>query len=149
MPYYDVDPLIGIGPVRLGMTRDEVLAAMGEQPRTFRKTPLSTHEADAFRGASFQVFYSGDTPRVEYIELSRRAQMKPRYRGISVFETPAEQLVELISRDAPYDAARREIPDSYIFPTLELSLWRPHGEGEAGRFFSTVGIGDRGYYSNP
>jgi hypothetical protein len=144
---YIVDPLRGIAPVLIGMSRDEVRRVMSEKPQAFRKTSASQYETDAFHGAAFQVFYAGDQPCVEYIELSRSPHLIAMFRGINVFETPAEDLVRLISQYASYDESDREIPYSYIFPSLEMSLWRPVVEDEERRFFSTIGIGIRGYYS--
>lgn len=72
------------------------------------------------------------------------------YRGIDVFLTPADEVVSRISRDAPFDPEHPEPGHTYIFPRLDLSLWRPTrpgtAEGEAGRGFSTIGVGIPGYY---
>lgn len=109
------------------------------------------HETDAWREAGFQVYYSGDPPVVEYIELSGRHDHQVLYHGVSVFETDADLLVSHISRDAPFDPDDGELGYSYIFPALQLSLWRPvlpqSPDDTQGRKFKTIGVGRKGYYS--
>lgn len=175
IPVYEVEPHVGVGPVRLGMSRDEVRRIMPGPVDSFRKGPDALYETDGFHNCAFQVFYGGDTPTVEYIELSADAEFSAVYRGMNVFGTEAKDLVAHISRVAEYDATEPEMDYSYIFPELELSLWRPvkpespedvedtphierlfpwspmpvtpeSPEGMDGRVFSTIGVGVIGYY---
>jgi hypothetical protein len=151
MPDYKVIPLVGVGPVRLGMTREQVRRAMPGPCEPFRKGRDDEHETDAFHDSSFQVFYGGEGPTVEFIELSSDPGVRALYGGLSVFETPADEVVARIGRDTAFDPSDPELGYSYTFPALELSLWRPvlpvEGNDE-GREFSTIGIGVRGYYSH-
>jgi hypothetical protein len=68
-----------------------------------------------------------------------------------VFETEAEELVEFISRSAASDKSDPELGYSYIFPELELSVWRPvipkSKKGKYGRYLATIGVGRKGYYN--
>jgi hypothetical protein len=152
VPDYVVTPLVGVGPVKLGMAREAVLKSMQVPSNPFRKRRSSPHETDSFHGASFQVFYSGDEPRVEYIELSRSAELRVLLRDLDVFASTAEHVAEAIAREAPYDPSWREFPYAYIFRSLQLSLWRPVVPSSAsdteGRYFSTIGIGAKGYYND-
>ena len=72
---------------------------------------------------------------------------KPLFRGLGQFddpfEMPADELVAFITRLAAFDSSDFELGYSYIFPNLELSVWRPDKEQP---YFSTIGIGCRGYY---
>ena len=150
---FQVVPHVGIGPVRLGMTRDEVRAVMPGQPYTFRKVPDAKHETDGYHECGFQVFYFGPIPTVEYIELCRDSGFRAFYRGVDVFETAADVMVSHVCRDADYDPDDPELGCCYVFPNLELSLWRPFEpdspDAPDGWTFSTIGVGVRGYYSNP
>jgi hypothetical protein len=151
MTKYEVLALVGAGPVRLGMTPAEVEAVMGT-PKVVAKG-LDKHPVHTFLRSTIQVFYCAKTGLVEYIELSRNANFEVWYRDISVFETEATQLVSLISAITLPDETHPEFGYSYVFPEIEFSLWRPvmpeSDSDEDGRFFSTVGIGVRGYYSKP
>src|SRR4051794_1833897 len=100
---FHVTPRRGVGPVLLGMHRDEVREAMPGEPESFRKTETCRYETDAFFHNGFQVFYEGDEPRVEFIELSRESGFDASYRDRDVFHTKAAELVEFISQDAPFD----------------------------------------------
>jgi hypothetical protein len=97
------------------------------------------------------VFYAGKPPAVEYIELSSGAEFRAMYRGMDVFGTRAEDVVDRVATDAPFDSHDQELGYSYIFPDLELSLWRPvlpeSADDPHGRQFCTIGIGVKGYYS--
>lgn len=136
--------------MRLGMSRDEVRQVMSEAAKPFRKSPTSRHETDAFHEGAFQVFYDGDQPMVEYIELSRGSAVRALYRDLDVFATPADEVVAYISRESEFDQNDPEIPYSYLFRGLQLSLWRrtiPESDTDTdGRYFSTIGIGKKGYY---
>lgn len=148
---YEVIPLKGVGPVLLNMSRDESRAAMGVSPGTFRKSSDDTSLTDAYDESRFQVFFD-EKDTVEYIELSLGGTNSVIYKGISVFEKEADDLIEVISLDAPYDENDPELGYSYVFPMLELSVWRPvipeSQNDEGGRYFSTIGIGRKGYYTN-
>ena len=151
MSNYVVTPLLGVGPVRLGMAREAVLQAMRLPSRPFRKRK-SQHVTDAFHDAGFQVFYAGEEPQVEYIELSRGAGLRALLYEQDVFAVPAEEVAETISRQAPYDPKWPEFPYAYIFHSLQLSLWRPvlpssPSDAESW-YFSTIGIGVKGYYGD-
>ena len=54
---------------------------MGVSPHSFRKTPHSEHENDAFHQSAFQVFYTGESPTVEYIELSGGGELWAFFEG--------------------------------------------------------------------
>jgi hypothetical protein len=148
---FEVAPHHGSGPVRLGMSREEARKAMPGEPQMFRKGPDSEYLTDAYCDSGFQIFYEGSKPRVEYIALCRDSGLIARYRGWDVFGTEAEKLIEGISQIAPYDQTDPELGYSYTFPGLEMSLWRPvmpqSANDPEGRFFSTIGVGTKGYYS--
>ncbi len=145
MKTYEVIPLKSIGPVLLGMPRNMVHSVLGSSPDSFRKTPASPHPTDTWHNGSFQVSYSGSEPTVDYIELSRSHDFSVFLADSSVFGTPSIELVERIGQLAPVDSIDPEYGYSFIFPALELSLWRPALED---LLFSTIGVGRLGYYTN-
>ncbi|MCB0153961.1 MAG: hypothetical protein KDF65_04125 [Anaerolineae bacterium] len=149
MNVYFVEPLKGINPILFGMTREESRSAVGTTPFTFRKNAFaSTTDTDAYFDHCFQVFFDKEY-QVDFIELSTNDSFKVVYKGIDIFNTEAARLIESISKDADYEKRDPELGYSYIFPELELSLWRPvvpeNQNDLEGRYFSTVGIGRRGF----
>jgi hypothetical protein len=149
---YEAIPRVGVGPVKLGMTREEVRRVMPGPCDSFLKGLNPEHETDAFHDSGFQVFYGGEGPVAEYIELSREAGFRVLYRGLDVFATPADQVLSHVSGDAASDPNDPELGYAYIFPDLDLSLWRPvlpeRPEDPEGREFSTIGIGVAGCYAD-
>lgn len=142
-----LDPLNGVGPIRLGMSRESVLAAFGPPTASFNKTPNSRYPTDAWFGSDFQVFYEGDEPTVAYIELSNGLNLEAVVFGLPVFTTSIQALILEIGRRAELDRTDPELGYSYTFPNLELAFWRPDNDDEETPYFATVGMGRAGYYS--
>jgi hypothetical protein len=142
----DVRPHEGVGPLRLGMTRNECRAAFGGTYDEFRKPPDNDRTTDEFLGA-VHVYYD-DEDRAEYIEVSRMPAVRPRFHGIALLELEPARAVAAVARHAPFDENDPELGYSYIFKPLDLSLWRPVDEENEpeGRTFMTVGVGRVGYY---
>jgi hypothetical protein len=151
MEIYIIEPLVRVGVIRLGMTPDAVRKAMSDEPKPFRKTAHDVHDTDAFHEGALQVFYAGEPPTVEYIELSRVRDLRAVVLDLSIFETPAEELVAQLGRLHDFESDDDSAPFDVIFPDLQMSLWRPHppasSNDENARYFSTVGIGVHGYFS--
>ena len=151
---YSVEPLIGVRPVLLGMSRAESRERMRTTPLSFKKAALlfpNAPDVDAYHDVSFQLFFD-ESDRVEYIELSKSPDFGVNYKGIDVFGLRAEDLVALISQDAPFDPDHPELGYSYVFPLLEMSVWRPtipdpEETDPEWTTFATVGVGRKGYYS--
>ena len=144
---FDIRPHEGVGPLRLGMTREEVAKVMSRDPKALPCQTEGDTEAYYDSGLSIQYDPGGN---VEFIEVSGNSWMDPDYEGVDLFRTPAEEVVEHICQfDAPDPDVGSENTD-YLFPKLILTLWRPHPEygqeWEGGpTFFATVGIGAHSY----
>ncbi|HEX5871421.1 MAG TPA: hypothetical protein VFY65_13430, partial [Longimicrobium sp.] len=98
---YDIVPHEGVGPVRLGMTRGEAREAMERAGVPLLPVHGETTR-DACQDAGFQVSYD-ESGIVEYIELGRGGPFVARYQGVSVFTTPADEMVSLVAKTAPFD----------------------------------------------
>jgi len=142
----DVVPLVGIGPIRLGMTRDQVRAAVDMPPLSFRKGA----EVDAFYNNALQVFYAADCPMAEFVEVSLGSELEPWLDGLDLSRVPADEVVASLSKAATVDDRDPELGLSYVFPALGISLWRrtlPESAADLeGRYFDTVGVGAAGYF---
>jgi len=144
---FHLDPLNGVGPVRLGMGREAVLAALGPPAASFYKGSNSRYATDAWFENDFQVFYKGEEPTVAFIELCNGHNLEAVLFGLSVFTTQVPALISEIARRAKLDETDPELGYTYTFPTLELAFWRPHNDEEETPYFATVGIGVVGYFS--
>ena len=147
---YEVMPHVGIGPVRLGMSAMTSDAPCPAPAMLSSRDLTPLLETDAFHENGFQVFYSGTRRWRNTSSCLGIPASCALYRGIDVFATPADVVVSHVARDTAFDPDHWELGYSYIFPALDLSLWRPvlpeSPEDTDGREFSTIGIGVVGYY---
>jgi len=93
------------------------------------------------------VFYEGDAPTVDFIELSSGSNLRVLLFGLAVFTTPVPALISEMERHAELDRSDPELGYSYIFPNLELAFWRPDNDDDETPYFATVGVGRVGYYT--
>lgn len=165
---FDLIPHTGAGAIHLGMTRQQVRLILGEPETASMKSIFNYGEfsidvpaKDGYFGNELQIHFDNQD-KTEYIEFSGRnaKQTEVFVYGIDVFKTPAPVLIKKISEvsNAEYDSEDDEIPYSYIFPEIDLSVWRQVipdcdeqrqevPESDQGKYFWTIGIGSKGYYS--
>jgi hypothetical protein len=146
MLHFDIKPGIGVGPVRLGMTRAGVHSALG--------TPEYTRgEREGFL-SGFIVNYDS-TGCVEFIELANSPRFIALFEGVCLHHVPAAAAVALVSRFDTFDPTGRELGYTYIFLKLQMCLWRSRIVNEEdevdpddtrGRSFEAVGIAVPGYF---
>jgi hypothetical protein len=152
MDTYELIPRLGTGLVRFGMPRETIRNILGLPTETFRKSVDDRYEADIYHQKGFQIFYAGEEPKVEFIQLSSNSDFEVFYKGVNIFKTKAIELVQFISKEAEFNKNDPNLGYTYTFPTLDLSLWRPiippSKKSKEGQFFRTVGIGESGYYSS-
>jgi hypothetical protein len=114
---FTMQPLVGIGSIRFGMTRSEVrdiLADLGQF-----KASLRPPKTDCYFRSAFQVSYDDDE-RVEFIETAGSTDFRVLFHGSSLHEMYAEDVVRLVSQFAEYGKDRAEQGYSFIFPALQL-----------------------------
>jgi len=138
-------PHQGVGPVRFGMAREDVQRELGP-PRG-----PEVRGGHCFWEGLFVHFDANG--RVEFIELANNARFRALFDGVCLHEVPAEEAIRVVARHGSYDENDPELGYTYVFPELQLSLWRPTRPepGQApddigGRYFAAVGIGAAGYF---
>jgi len=145
----EVEPHVGAGPIKLGLSREEVRKVMGAPFRTYAKVP-GEPLTDTYFGTDLQVCYDA-TDRVEYIELNGPGSINPTLRGRTLLFAPAQEVIEWMRGISDFDSDDPELGHSYVYPALDLSLWRPivpeGPEDVEGLTFRSVGVGRLGYYS--
>jgi hypothetical protein len=133
-----------IGPIKLGDSREQVRAALQD----FGLSLNSSHGAsDYFGEASVQVEYAGDGT-AWFIGINSNTSNVCTYKGVNVFDTPAEDLFSLMAVDETNAAEFDE--DGYVFPDQILTLWDADPQydrlgGEVRPIWGQVGIGDDRY----
>lgn len=138
---FEINPKIGIGPVKLGMSRDEIKSILGEQSYSG-----SNGESDYYYENSLQVEFTDNL--ASFIGASYSGEYSVTYRGANVFNTEASKLFRLIaineSETHEYD------PSEYVFPEQILTLWDAdeqydYTESEKRVIWAQIGAGSQTY----
>lgn len=139
---FEVSPRLGVGPVKLGMTRDQVREVLGQSPMARAKT-------DRYFDNALRVDFD-DEGHAELVELWSSEHFTAMFLGQNVFAVPAVELVKAIACQSPYDPNDPELGYAFTFPGLGISLWREHlpesDQDGAGRYFDTVAVAVQGYW---
>ncbi|MFC0682906.1 hypothetical protein ACFFGH_34190 [Lysobacter korlensis] len=114
----EIKPLEGVGPIRLGVTREDARGAMARAG-----LPLnSSHgDSDYYCSSSIQVEHGPDS-RVWFVGVSHSHAYRAVYRGVDVFRLSAEELFALAAV-ADQSGPHGYSADEYCFPKQILTLW--------------------------
>ena len=146
MKKFAIEPLVGVGPIKFGMTRKEVRKHIG-------KPDGKIDEDREWYLDGIAIDFDGDG-RVAFIEIAESDSYQVLFNGKCLHTMKADAAVRHLEKSAPYDPENPELGYSYIFPSLEISLWRqaiPDEDQEkddpTGRTFEAVGVGPSGYFT--
>lgn len=141
MKHFEIEPNVGVGPIKLGMPKNEVINLLG-------KPEFENNDRTAYL-SGFMIDFD-ESNHVEFIELSKSDLFEASYKGINLHNVTALQAVEHVCKFDSYDTSDPELGYSYIFKELQLSLWRntlPEKDlDEDGKHFESVAIGVSNYY---
>lgn len=115
----EINPRVGVDPVRLGMSREEVKGAIGE---AFYSG--SHNNSDYYFENSLQVEFCDDM--AWFIGMSYSDEYVTLYQGINVFDIEASQLFERMTKNE--SQPHRYDSSEYCFPDQILTLWDADGE---------------------
>ena len=142
----EIQPLVGVGSIRFGMSRADVHDALGQ--------PDDVHNQREWFLDGFAIDFDSDGT-VEFMEFAESESFRVCFQGQALHELDADDAVALLSSSAPYDADAPEFGYTYIFPKLQVSLWRPvipdeqqPDDDPTGRKFEAVGVGRAGYFDS-
>jgi hypothetical protein len=141
---FDIEPHVGVGPIRFGMTRAEVRKVLGK--------PKSTNkERDGFLDGFYVDF--DEAGSVEFIEMAKSQKFRGLFHGTCLHDLLADDAVALVSKFGKYDRNHPELGHSYIYVDLQMSLWRgvmpspdQSTDDPDGMFFEAVGAAAAGYF---
>lgn len=141
MQIFEITPHVGIGKIKLGMSREDVFTLFGK-PNFDREDRIGYLDG-------FMINFDKHNT-VEFIELAKSAEYCALFNGIDLHNIKANDAVEFVNKFDVFDKDDPEIGYSYIFKKLQLSLWRgvlPECEHDSdGMHFETVGIGVDDYF---
>ncbi|MFI2207592.1 hypothetical protein ACH47Z_44515 [Streptomyces sp. NPDC020192] len=152
---FDLAPPIGVGPLRIGMTRQSANTALDSLRDLSAVSESDRPGQHVFRPSGLMISIHCMRDMLEAVELGRPSTQTDRviFRGLDVFAIPARELVHRMSEYTSIEAAPDD-PASFIGSDLLLSFWRPFAaddkpEDEQGYFFNSVLLARPGYYDTP
>ncbi len=169
MEKFVLNPLKGAHNITFGMSQKEVR-------ELYKNAGLEAGEnCDYFYESELCVSYNHQN-EVEYIEFNGpfTELVEVEILGLNFFDLKAEEFIQKMAAEKQQHFFEKdaEIPYSYIFPELELSVWREftpedvdfaieeakemetyleekkelEEDLETSQYFFTIGIGHKGYY---
>jgi hypothetical protein len=146
----EIVPLKGVGPIKFGMTSDEVQAAM----KAYCNDKYSHRESkgmDYFFGSALEVSYD-DNGQVEFIGSQYYTDCGCDFEiyDIDPFNTAAKILFQHIASHE--SDSHRFDPDDYLFRKNIITLWESEEQydykgSETRPVYAQVGIGNDKYLS--
>ncbi|MDC0357693.1 hypothetical protein OAO01_02675 [Oligoflexia bacterium] len=139
---FELKPHTGVGPLKLGVSREAARSTMSELGHPLER---SKENLDFYCQSSFHLEYvQGDS--LSYIGTSFYKDFKLIYsETVNVFDTPARKLYKIINSG---ETNMVEFNDyELFFPDQIIFLWDAqkqydHYQDESRPVFATVGIGD-------
>ncbi|MFH8609983.1 hypothetical protein ACH4D5_21140 [Streptomyces sp. NPDC018029] len=152
---FDLAPPIGVGPLRIGMTRQSANTALDSLRDLCTVSESDRPGQHIFRPSGLMISIHCTRDMLQAVELGRPSTETDRviFQGLDVFAIPARELVRRMGEYTSIEADPDD-PASFIASDLLLSFWRPFAaddepEEEQGYFFSSVLLARPGYYDTP
>ena len=138
---FEIEPHIGIGAVKLGMSPKEVKNTIGSSFYCH-----STETMDYYFENTLQIEYSAGL--VTFIGISFSNEYTVLFLGKNVFDIEASLLFELFSRNEK--GSHSYSSSEYLFPEQILTLWDADEQydkigGEQRVIWAQVGLGSKSY----
>ena len=138
MQTFEILPNVGMGPIKLGMSKNEVQAELGSSG--------AESLAVVFRyfNNNFQIAFDRED-KVEFISLSLTDSIKGIFEGSELLRLPAEEAVKVVS---DFDSEEKlENGCTSAFQNLNMSLWRDYkNDSEKTDYFLEISIGVKDYF---
>lgn len=118
-----VEPGVGIGKIKLGMTKEELAACEEEYLKEYPGKPWHDIPFESL----FQIEYD-ENNRIHFIQIINydmdHMNFVCLYKDIDLFSTKAKDLVPTINEISPYKTEGKDLGFSYYFLEIGLALWR-------------------------
>jgi hypothetical protein len=144
MQEFLVKPHVGIGPARLGMTREEIRGVLGEPSHVqaaHERWEIAFPNQDFFFENAFQVSYD-DAMKAEFIEVASNSNYAVIFDGVDIHRSEPDQVIAAIERHDQPDKEDWEYPLNQFYHRLHLCLGRHHSEEDR---FDCVGVSTATY----
>lgn len=130
---FEVVAGVGVPPVLLGMTADEVRRAMGEPDRGSVPGVWTYHDGCLLVNS---VLDGEVVDRVTYVEVSACPGIEIVYRGASIFALPPDEAAALVGGPGPFEFTCEDLDD-------DVGMYRCGGAGDG---WDSIGVGFGGHF---
>ncbi|MGW6396208.1 hypothetical protein ACWFR1_38210 [Streptomyces sp. NPDC055103] len=148
-------PPVGVGPLRIGMTRQDANTALDSLRDLSEISESDRPGQHIFRPSGLMVSMHCMRGELQAVELARPMATTDRvvFRDVDVFALPAREVVARMREHTTIEADQDD-PASFVAPDLLLSFWRLFAadedpDEEQGHYFTTVLLARPGYYDTP
>lgn len=135
MTLFDIRPYDGSGPLRLGMSPNEVHAAIGERPRNTLFNDKGERDEDY---PALSACYSVGEDKL--VEFALTSALDARFQGVSLFTAPNAVEILVAADGAPLKGF-----GFIVFPNLGIALADFDSDQESGRI---VQVFERGRWDS-
>ena len=138
---FEVIPHVGIGPIKLGMNKHEVINALGKN--NFCSV---NDDVDYYFENSIQIEYLDN--QADFIGVASNDKYTINYKNQNVFDITAKQLFAVMAKNE--DSAHEFNAYEYTFPSQILTLWEADTQYDPKEpyereIWGQVGIGTKSY----
>lgn len=139
MLFLPVIPHVGIGPLKLGMSPEQILVTINQLRYQWTRPDKSKIQISEYKSEDlllrymdhdsfFMVRYKDDQAVEITIDNSLKELADITLFDINIFETPVEQLVADLKQFSAYtyDSDDEDLSTEYIFQDIGVRLWREH-----------------------
>ncbi|MYW18103.1 hypothetical protein GT039_21565 [Streptomyces sp. SID2955] len=148
-------PPAGVGPLRIGMPRQEADAALDSLRDLSAISKSDQPGQHIFRPSGLMVSIHCMRGVLQAVEIARPSATTDRvlFHDVDVFALPAREVVTRMREHTTLEADRDD-PASFIAPDLLLGFWRPFEadddpDEEKGYYYDRVLLARPGYYDTP
>jgi hypothetical protein len=138
----NIIPYIGVGPIRFGMSRNEVRQMVGHPAKPFLKGPDAIIPTDAFDDIGLHVFYKKDDT-CEAIEMFLAAD--PTFEGKHLIERPFDRVLDWLQK---FDDSLDVDNTGATSKKCGIGIYAPNCEESPSDPVEAVIVFERGYYDN-
>lgn len=131
----------GVGPIRFGMAREEVLNLFSVEATSLKRNQADTHPCDYFASLGCFIYYGDESGLVEAIELTNPA--KPTLDGIDLMHLGFIDLLKII-RDVDSEVSIDD--DGFTSFLLGIGGWAPGLKSAPSAQLESIIVFAPGYY---
>ncbi len=136
--------MVGIGPLRLGMLKEELISVMNSNKQSVSST---AHGHLYFLENSIQVEFQPNG-EASFIGVAPHAKLSLTFQGVNLFDKHSDEVFALFQKNEGVDIVQQD-QHEHIFLKQIVTLWDPDEQydlnGENQPVWGQIGVGNSDY----